>query len=297
MPSLRWWVILLVGGSLGSTVHGQVQLAWKFKTGETFYIEETIGQTQTLVLKGKTSKQEHAIHALMRITVQEAKAEGAALALTKEKVQSKSQPQGGVVGLDALLQEKLTGATFRLTLTPTGQLRRFEGYEAFIQRVTEGKAEMGQLARSLIPEAALKTQLAGLFACLPARPCKRGDRWQLPALESLDLLGSFKATQEFTCLGEDREGWLLEMQGRLTYQPPPANAAAVLKVISGGLTAKEAKGRFVFNAAQGRLVRAETTLQVQGVLTVAVIGQQQEIEVTTTRTTQWRLLDKKPEEK
>ncbi len=297
MPYRRWWMALLLLASLDGAARGQAPLAWKFNQGETFYIEKTITQKQTLLLKGKTSKEEHTVSSLVRVRVKEVQAEDAILEWTTETVQLTSQPLGGAVGLDALLLEKMKGAVFLLTVGRTGQVRRFQGHETFLHKLTEGQPELAPMARALISEDSLKSPIANLFACLPARAVKRGERWQMPALEPLGLLGACQGVNEFTCQGEDQEGWRLSRQSRLSYLGAPANQDRLLKIVGGGLAAREATARLVFNAAQGRLVRADTLLKLQGTLTVEVVGQREDLEVAMTRTTAWRFLEKRPEKK
>src|SRR5438270_8226885 len=97
--------LLLWGGAV-LPVYGQVKLAWKFKEGETFYVETTVTEKQTVESKGKSQAGDLTETKVWALTVTKA---GPAPVLQQrlEKWEIKGKPPFGA--LPARVPEKLKG--------------------------------------------------------------------------------------------------------------------------------------------------------------------------------------------
>src|SRR5439155_5842798 len=114
----------------------------------------------------------------------------------EQKIESiKATSPGGAGKPSTHLLHQLEGATFRFTCDPRLRVTRLEGYEEFLNKIARDDAQVGKMARLLIPEASLRQPTEQLFAFQPDKPVRPGDSWQTQATVPFGPLGSLTAVQ------------------------------------------------------------------------------------------------------
>jgi hypothetical protein len=137
-------VVLTVG--LAVPAQAQVKLEWNFKEGDTFYVENVNKMKQSLGAGGNLREQEKTTTAVSRYKVVKKTADGTVLEMqfAGRKTESKD---GGAALVDPLI-EKLKDVTFRITLDPTGQVTKFEGFDEVIKKIAGDNEATAKMLRA-----------------------------------------------------------------------------------------------------------------------------------------------------
>jgi hypothetical protein len=208
----------------------------------------------------------------------------------------------GQIPAEDKFNQQLKGATFRLTVTPRGEVTKFEGYEALLKKLAGEDAVARQTVQAVLGEENLKRQATDVFGVLPAKPVSGGDEWGGDQKRELSLgpLGNFTTTRTFTYEGKDNLGGKtfdkITFKGTAAYSPPKSGEGGPFpfQVTKGDLKMEEIQGKVWFDDAAGRLVGMEVSLRVKGTMTVVVNGNTLDTELDQERTTRTRVLDKAP---
>jgi hypothetical protein len=284
--------VLLLWGGAALPAYGQVKLEWKFQEGETFYVETTVSEKQTVESKGKGQAGELTGTKLWRFTVRTA---GAAPVLEQrlEKWQIKGKPPFGA--LPARVPEKLKGVVFTVALTPEGKITRFEGYAEVLKRLDAESEVMARLWRAVLSEETFRAEAERILGVWPAKAVAKGDVWEGTSTLPLAPFGAFRVEHRFTYRGQDKQGARIDDAATLTYVPPKGEVGGLpVKVVKGDFKSAGMKTSLVFDAARGRPVRAETKWEVRGNLTLEGDGNRAELRIEVSHTGTTRVLDKEP---
>jgi len=194
------------------------------------------------------------------------------------------------------LFEKLQGGAFTVTLKK-GQVSKVTGYEDLIKKIADGDEGTAKMAKMLLSEESLKKSFNDAFGSLPTEPISEGKSWKQDSDFPLGPIGAFKIAKDCTYKEKDKDGIVVTYKSKLTYVPPAKGDAAfggLLKIVKGNLKADNAKGSYTFDAEKGRLVSATQSMVARGTLTVEVMGNQLELDVTIDQNTKTRVLNKNP---
>src|SRR5262245_21652943 len=118
-------VVILVVSAVAPAYAQEVKLQWKFKEGDTFWVEE-VSSTKTTVSVAGTPlvKSEEKTTSLTSFTVKKVAGDSVVVEMKKEDVVARSDSPLGE--MTAKIAEKIKGATFTVTLTPSGKVTKFE---------------------------------------------------------------------------------------------------------------------------------------------------------------------------
>jgi hypothetical protein len=260
---------LLLSSWLACPVAAQVKLVWQFKEGEKFVAECVTSFKATVVLKGAQSDQEAVNRTVLGFTVLKKKQDGY---LLEEKIQSvKVTTNGGSTGFPQIpLASKWQGACFQISLTPQGEITGFKGYDAALKQVAGNNENVIGRMRSLFPKEALRQAAEAVFAILPGREVKKGDSWKHSVRVSLAPWGTLEGGGRFVYEGKKKEGEQITLTATAKYVLPDEKTAPLpFKVVGGNLQPEPIQGTILFNAATGRLVRADMKVQFKGSLIFA----------------------------
>jgi len=293
----RCWIGVLVSlAAVALPAQGQVKMEWKFKEGDKFYLENTTVQKQTIEVLGQKIEQETENTTVTSFTVLKKEKDSTVI---EQKIESvKVTSKGGLGGAMDKVAEQMKGATFKFTLDNKGQISKFEGFDEFIKKIAGDDAATAQIMKLVLNEDTVKQSASEAFGFLPEKAVSKGDKWKKEMIIPMGPLGSFKAEQDYTYLGEAKDGQEIGVASKMTYTAPKDNAGGVLpfKVTKGDFKTEEAKGTIVFDAAAGRLVREEMKMKLKGSMTIEAMGQTADMKMEQESTTKIRLLDKPPKD-
>jgi hypothetical protein len=298
MLRTTWVAVVLVLGGLAAPAfaqgsQGATKLQWKFKEGETFYLEDV----STMKIKGvfgdKTFEQTQKTVMVTSYKVLKASPDSAVVVQTIEGVEVKSE---GSFSKDlGKLTEKLAGASFTLTLNKDNKITRFEGYEAYIKKLTDNAGDAAKLIRQAFSETLFRKAAEDVFAFVPTKPVSPGNTWKSASVIPLNPFGSFKSADEYTLRevvkGAAKIGW----KGALVYTAPRGETGfGPLKVTKGNIKAEGAQGTYYFDIEKGRLKRYSQTMIMRGTMSFDIMGTPLELELSIDMAGTSRTLDTNP---
>jgi hypothetical protein len=293
----RAWVgVALVFAVLAAPALGQgtAKLRWKFQEGEKFYVEDISNMKQKITFMGKDIEQSMKTTMVTSYTVKKTGPESTTLVQKIENVDVTSQ--GGLGGDLDKMMEKLKGATFTLTLDKKGKITKFEGYETFIKNLTEGMEEAAKFIKMMITEDVLKKSAEEAFSFLPDKDVAKGDSWKRNSVIPFGPLGSFKAANEYTYQGTEDGLAKIALKAQLTYAPPKGDAGfgGLFKITKGNLKSEGARGTLFFDVDKGRLAKYSMAMIFRGGLTLDVMGNSIDMEVSIDQSSNSRVLNRNP---
>ncbi len=294
-PSRVWWLVLLSVLFWPAGASAQVKLAWQFTEGETFYVERVTTQKQSAEVNNKAFKDQGTKTWVLAVTVKQKTPAGNVLDLRTESVIVTGPgplPMGAEVpGLDDKLTTRMKGCLFTATVTPRGKVTKFEGYAAFIRKLSEKKEEMEKVLKAIVPEEMLREDIEEVFNFLPEKAVRKGEKWKRQSSEPLAPFGSLQSAFEFM-LDEDkgREG-NIAYTVKMTYKLPQ-EGGDLFQVVKGSLKEAEGSGDIVFDTQRGKLVSNNRTVRVRGEVLVESMGKRANFEFSSENSTRIRVFQK-----
>jgi hypothetical protein len=285
---------------LPASVRAEVQLSWKFKEGETFFVEKVESLKQSAELITKPITQESEITTVMAFRVIKATSE----AITLEQKFAGAKLKGDLAANETLKKamEKLKETTLLVTLTPEGKLINLEGYEEALKKLGDGKAENLPDMKGILSEEAIKAWLVETFGFLPAKAISKGDKWTKEIKIPMGPFGFLQGDYEFTLANndektKDKDGAAqhIEVGAKLHFDYPKNGIVkGDLQVIRAEFKTENASGMISFDDSAGKLVRRTMDLSVKGTLTLDNKGTGLTVNLEFKTNSKTRLLDKNP---
>jgi Family of unknown function (DUF6263) len=274
---------------------GPVTLKWNFKEGEKFYVQDVTNMKQKAGFMGQSFDQTIKTTMVTSYTVKKTSSGSTTLVSKIEDVAVKSEGGLGAGELDKLL-EKLKGATFTLTIDSHGKITKFEGYEQFIKNLTEGMEDAAKFIKLLVNEEVLKKSAEEAFDILPGKAVTKGDTWKRDRVIPLGPLGAFKATNEYSFQGVEDGQAKIGVKSQMKYSPPKGDTGfgALFKITKGNLKSEGARGNLYFDLKKGRLSKYNMALVFRGSLTLDVMGNMIEMELSADQESNSRVSDRNP---
>jgi hypothetical protein len=298
----RFWGAVLALTVLAAPAHGQVNLEWKFKKGDKFWLESTSTLNQSMKALGKELRQDMDITFLFAVVVQDVDAnKNAVLEQTLEKVEVKNTggPTGEIPAEDKFNQQ-VKGTTFRLTVTPRGEVTKFEGYEELIKKLAGDDAAARKTVKAVLSEEYLKRAATDVYGVVPPGPVKIEEEWTKKQELALGPLGGFTLSRTYKYEGKDNLAGKpydkISVKGEGAYSPPKADEAGgfPFQVTKADLKPEGIAGTVWFDEPAGRLVQLDLSMKVKGTLTAVVSGNTLDTELDQARSVKVRVLDKPP---
>jgi hypothetical protein len=297
----RYWLgAVLTLGVLSVPAHGQATLEWKFKPGETFFLETVSTFKQTMQTPGKTFKQELEQTTVFEINVKDVNPDKSVVLEEKVAGIQFKNAAGGAGGPEEKFGQQLEGATFKLTLGPDGKPTALEGYADVVKKIAGADEQARKAVEAILTEDSLKRTAAEAFSFLPGKAVAANDTWEQEFTTSLGPLGGFKTKRKYKYDGketvEGKEYDKVTFTAATEYTPPKAGEASafLFQVTKADLKVTDVSGYYHFAAGDGRLVRGEQKMKLNGTVTLTISNQPVETGVEQEQTVRLRVLDKNP---
>jgi hypothetical protein len=280
--------------TIGLTVpaQAQVKLEWKFKEGDTFYIENVTKTKESIGIRGMANEYEKTTTGVARYKVVKTTADGAVLEM--QFVSVKSDGNDPLPALAGTFTDELKEVTFRITLSATGQVSKIEGFDDFFKKFAGDDKAVAKDLRSMGLEELYTQGITQAFGFLPAKAVSKGDKWKLTGTLPLPQVGSFKTETEYTYQGPGDNGEQITFVEKYTYELPKAMDGALLKITKGDTKVEPSKGTITFDVASWRLVRLERPFKFKGTFTADGKGKELTFEVEQESTVIIRLFKENP---
>jgi serine/threonine protein kinase len=278
--------------------------AFRWKEGDRFFLESVEELSITLKPKGQVEQKLDVKSTFVSgYTVKQIDA-NKNIVLEQTVESFKVEGKFGAMGWNPADEKKvqpLVGAGFEVTLSPQGEVVRMGGYDKLLNRFPDKDRDMIRLF--LMSEHHLKEPLLEVFAVLPDKPVRAGDRWQRRMKkEFISPLVELDEVKHFTNDGkQDLGGQKVE---KLSYAVEATAALRKdllpkeMKVVEWKLDLRleSNQGAVLFDAAKGRTVQSQLSLPFKGTIEVGVPGadKKEAIEAQGQRWLKVRVLDQNP---
>jgi hypothetical protein len=288
---------LVIGSLLAGPALAQEKLAWKFKEGDKFYIEDKATVKSTIKVLGNTEYKEEIQTNIASIQVQKVTADGVILLQTLEEIKTdlikgKGDPQ------EAQILEKMRGAKFTITLNNKGRITKFDGYDEFIVKLSNGDAQAEKVLRAILPVDTFKKTTEHAFSMLPEKPVSKGDTWDREMSISMGPLGSLTAKHTFKYDGKDKKLDVISGTAKLTYAPPKGDGAGLpFKILKGEMKAEKATTRTLFDNQLGRVHQESASIVLRGSMTMEIMDMKLDLEIHLDQSSVTRVLTTNPSSK
>jgi hypothetical protein len=291
MVPKTWWTALLGLTVLAAPAFGQVKLEWKFKEGDTFFVEASRKIKQTIEYKGQSTTQDTEDITVSRFKVRKKTKEG--VVLEQEILSAKlKRPNGGNAVNN--IARRMKGAVFTITLDSSGKFTKFEGYAALINRLARNNQQAIEMTKMMLPRETLEKMAGEVYGFLPQKSVKKGERWTRDLVLPLGSIGGFKEAMTFTDEGKTKEGQKISITSKLTLGPLKNGENLPFKITKTNLKNEGIGGTILFDPKMRRLVKSDVKGTIKGTITVSLGDQdlemmmKQKFQITT------KVMDKDP---
>ncbi len=259
--------ILLAAGRLAAAP--QTTLIWNLKELDRFFLDEVVTIKNSLTLQGKEYKEEASSRRVLAYSV--TKADGRSLTLEQRVVhwrwKTAAQPEAD------LFERLLKDVPLRFTITSDGGVRgTAENRERLREIVKHVKNDDERKAATLtLTEDSFLTPLQWAFGLLPHDTIRKGDKWRRNLKLPEGPFGSLACQLDLVADGAGDEGEVVGIAVKLKHAVGDDGGA--FRMVKSDLKG-DGKGKLIFDAAAGRLIRLELHLPLAGTLTVEAAGKQ-----------------------
>jgi hypothetical protein len=272
-------IVLLVLGC--GVSQAQIELKWKLKAGDTFYLETTSNSKQSMKTVGRELKQEIEQASVFQVKIEKVNDDKSMV--LEQKLEWLTVKVGNATQPDDRYNQQLAGLAFKATLNAKGEVTQFDGYKEMLEKITGNKDEKSpeqEAVRAVLSEASLKESVAEAFAMVPEKPIKIADTWDRKSEKPLGPLGSLLLTRKFTYDAQETvEGKPLEklsFTGTGQYAPPRKGGTSPFQFTiaddKSDVKVEGLVGTAFFDAAAGRLVKTEWSMRFKALVTISVGG-------------------------
>jgi len=207
-----------------------------------------------------------------------------------QKIEAVHGPENQAA-INRLLQQAKNTA-FRITLTPSGEVTRFEGSPEALAinqaRLPEGLAFQVQAA--LDPDA--WKELAGLTFFQPPKAAA----WSRPLIHSWGPLGQWKGEVHYQAAPKAADLERFDYRLDLTYHAPEKGASALpFQIANADFQLRKGGGTILYDAARARVTRAEEQFHVHGLLTLSALSADTPTELDEVQTFRVTIFDRIPQ--
>jgi hypothetical protein len=270
-------------------------LKWKFSLQDEFRLETTTELTQTIRVKNQAELPPQAVKHVQvsRYKVKAVEGEGTVLEQQIESIRAESA--AGAAPPPKLFQQ-LEGTVLKITLSPTFQVVKLEGYEEMLKKVAGDDATLERSVASLLPKETLTRSLEESFAFLPPAGTAAGGTWERKFTAGLGPLGTLNITNVYKLEGNEavdgRQTVRVACKPQVTYSKPAGKSAELpIQITNGNITVEQAEGNLWFDPAAGKLVKSEMKMKLKGTLTVQSSGQEDVVEIGQELSVKIRMLE------
>jgi len=186
--------------------------------------------------------------------------------------------------------QALVGSTLTLTVDKELNVKKVEGADKLIEKLSQGNKQLEPLLKSILSEDALKQMAIPSWGAYPTTGKKTWDRTSDLKLAGI---GTYKTTYNYTQEGDDK----VKIDAKLVYSAPSGENRGTLPfTIKDGssLTTKNATGTATIDKAKGRIAKSDMTLELEGTLKIDVAGMDTDVALTQSQTTSVESSDTAP---
>jgi len=264
-------------------------LKWKLKEGDVFYNQSTVTMDQTIEVAGQMMDQKIEMKTVLKFKVKSTKPGTTIVEMTflENRVDAQGLP-GANIG------NKLKDVTFTATLDEKLKVAKLEGYDKFLDAVSDGDAAQKKLMKAMMPETTIRQSFGQTFMIAPDKPVAVGDKWDRTDKMALGPLGNVETKSAFKLEAVKDDVATISMKGDLTFKASDADAGLPFKISNAELKAEKFTGAHKFDLKTGRLTNSKIEMEMAGTMTIEAAGQTIDAKLKQKVTTTGIVTEKNP---
>jgi hypothetical protein len=264
-------------------------IEWKLKEGDTFFNKTTVDMTQEIEFLGQKVEQQMTMKTVLRFKVKSVKDGATVVEMTylDNKIDAPGLP-GFNVG------DKLKNVTFTATLDKDRKVTKFEGYDKFLDALTDGDEDQKKLMKAMMPESAVRQMPAQMFAVGPGKPVAVGDTWKRDEKLALGAIGNIETKQDFKLTEVKDDVATITEKADLTFKAGDGDAGLPFQIKKADLKVDKYTGTHKFDIKAGRAAESKVDMNMGGTMTIAAAGQEIDAKLAIKMTTVSVISDKNP---
>jgi len=244
---------------------------------------------QTIEVAGQMMDQKIEMKTVLKFKVKSNKPGSAIVEMTflENRVDAQGLP-GANIG------NKLKDVTFTATLDDKLKVAKLEGYDKFLDAVSDGDAAQKKLMKAMLPETTIRQSFGQTFMIAPDKPVAVGDKWDRTDKMALGPLGNVETKSAFKLEAVKDDVATISMKGDLTFKSSDADAGLPFKISKAELKAEKFTGAHKFDLKTGRLTNSKIEMEMAGTMTIEAAGQTIDAKLKQKVTTTGIVTEKNP---
>lgn len=183
----------------------------------------------------------------------------------KFKARSEENERASRLGAELTpLYETLTGAVFKVTVSPRGDVVGVSGYKELLAPVLKGKAIAKQFAGDG-SDKVYAMQAGEFYPVFSKKPVKPGDTWVVPFELAIAKFGSAKGKKTYKYIGMEKVNGRSVAKVTYTYDLTfKLDLTMGGAKVTGDLAISKSSGTVLFDPAKGQLVSLQAEYEMGG---------------------------------
>ena len=268
-----------------------VNLKWSLKEGDAFYATTTQEIDQAIKVMGQNVNQKMSTTTVARFEVKSAKSGGMQVQMTYTQVKMEGPLAAAGAGAFA---DRFKGASLTATFDKGFEITKLEGYDKFLDKLSDGDDMMRKIFEAVMPENAVRLMFTQVFIPAPSDKVDAGDKWSRTDKVPLAGLGDLTNKTKYSLDSVKNDVATIKTTADVTFKAGEGNGALPFKISKADLKSDEVKGTILFDTKAGRLKSSSTTMKLKGSMTIEVQNMQIEAEIDQRATTKIEVAAKNP---
>ncbi len=268
-----------------------VNLKWSLKEGDAFYATTTQEVNQKIQVMGQEIEQKIKMVTVAKFEVQSVKSTATVVKMTYTKVTM----EGGVAAQGAgAITDRFKGASLTATFDKSFEITKLEGFDKFLDKLSDGDDMMRKLFKGLMPESAIRLLFTQVFVPAPGDKLPIGEKWTRTDKVPLSGIGELTNKTKFT-LDSVKDGIAtIKSTAETELKAGEANDDLPFKIKKTDLKSDDVKGTILFDTKAGRLKSSTTTMRMKGSMTMEIQNMEIEAKLDQTAVTKVEVTEKNP---
>jgi len=265
-------------------------LQWKFKEGDVFYNKTTINIDQTIEVMEQKVDQSITMKVIVKFKVKSVKEGTTVVEMTylENSVDAKGLPGGNNA-------DKLKGVSFTATMNAKLEITKLEGYDKFLDAVSDGDEAQRKLLKAIMPENTIRQSFGQTFTIAPEKPVAVDDKWNRTDKIALGPLGNVETKSALKLDSVKGDLATISVKGDVKFKAADGDGGGLpFQITAADLKADKFDGKHIFDTKIGRLTESKVEMTLSGTMTIKAAGQTVDAKLVQKMKTVSAITDKNP---
>jgi hypothetical protein len=187
--------------------------------------------------------------------------------------------------------KRLVSSSFAVRLDKNGKVRQVEGVDELFKKSSRTDPQMSALLKEIRGDDDISRSVESLLTALPETPVRVGDTWTRKTELNMGPIGKYDTAYRYTYEGKEGDFDKIKVESTLKYHAPAEGSGSLpFQIKKADIKSADGSGTILFDRAKGRIVCSESSLKLEGTLTISIGREEvtvvlQQLQKTTIKTT------------